>query len=405
MPTTTLLTGASALIDATIVSDRMIMVQQDRITAVGTADDPMINNALTTGSADIIDLGGALVSPGLVDLHVHGAAGAAFEKADTAGVALAHLASCGVTSVMASLASAPMESMLNTSTALDARTKGDAEARLIGVHLEGPFIAVDQCGAHDPQFLISPTADDVARIADLAEVVRQITIAPELIGAVEATRRWSEADILVAAGHSSATAEHLHPCIDAGLRHATHLWSGMGTFFRRGPYRVPGLVEECLASDVLTAEVIADGRHLPPALLEIARRAVGERLIMVSDGTIGTGLPEGTRYQLSTVEAVVDDGVGKIVGQDAFAGSTTDLAQMVRHLHQNVGWPLAEVLDMATRRPADIVGRDDLGRLSPGALADLIILDAQQQVTGTMINGQWIGPAPTAVPTTTRENS
>src|SRR5699024_9642998 len=195
-----------------------------------------------------------------------------------------------------------------------------------------------QCGAHDPAFLGPPDPTSVARIAELAGTVTQVTLAPELDGALAATEAWVKAGILVAAGHSATHAEHLDPCVAAGLSHITHLWSGMGTTIRRGPYRVPGLLEESLASSSLTCEVIADGRHLPPTLLGLARRCVGDRLVAVSDGTIGIGLPEGTRYRISTIECVVDDRVGKVVGQDAFGGSATDLTAMLQYLYRDLGW-------------------------------------------------------------------
>ncbi|MFW6599475.1 N-acetylglucosamine-6-phosphate deacetylase [Propionibacteriaceae bacterium Y2011] len=396
MSSTTVLTGATVALPSELLAEGAVVVVDDVLADVRPATDPMIVELTGRADVEVIDLAGRLLLPGLVDIHVHGANGASFEKAEAAGTALTHLAGRGVTSVMTSLPSAPVDDMLATTRALIDNPSEPQQSRVLGVHLEGPFIAVDQCGAHDPAFLRAPGPDDIARITELAGAISMVTLAPELPGAVEATRAWASAGIIVAAGHSAASAAELGPCRDAGLSHATHLWSGMNLTHRRGPYRVPGLLEECLASD-LTCEVIADGRHLPPVLLEVARRSVGDRLIAVSDGTIGMGLPEGTRFSLSTVEAVVDDQVGKVIGQDAFAGSTTDLTGMVRHLHLELGWPLTEVVAMVTSRPAEIAGvADRLGSITAGLTADLVVLDSDCSPVATMIGGSWVAGNPTS---------
>lgn len=391
--TTLLISGGPIALPSGILDGQVVAVTDGRIEAVLPAADPRVADLADRPGVERHDLAGRLLSPGLIDLHIHGAFGASFEDATVAGTALRGLARRGVTSVMTSLASAPVDAMLATTQQLAEQADREGQSRVLGVHLEGPFIAVDQCGAHDPQFLRAPDPRSIDRITELAGIVSMVTLAPELEGALAATKAWAAAGIIVAAGHSSTHAEDLDPCLDAGLRHATHLWSGMGTTIRRGPYRVPGLLEESLASSTLTCEVIADGRHLPPQLLELARRCVGDRLVAVSDGTIGIGLPEGTRYRISTVEAVVDDGVGKVVGQDAFAGSTTDLTSMVGHLHRTLGWPLHDVLAMVTSRPAAIAGRsEDLGSIAPGRIADLVVLDAELSPVRAMRGGAWLEP-------------
>lgn len=392
---TILFHGGPIALPTGLVDDHAVVVSDDRIDHVLPADSSTVSDVRAGGAVEVIDLAGRTLAPGLVDIHIHGAAGASFEDAEATPTALAHLAQRGVTSVMTSLASAPVDQMLRTSEALAALPDRADQSRVLGVHLEGPFISHEQCGAHDPAFLGAPDPTSVARIAELAGTVTQVTLAPELDGALAATEVWVKAGILVAAGHSATHAEHLDPCIAAGLSHVTHLWSGMGTTIRRGPYRVPGLLEESLASSSLTCEVIADGRHLPPTLLGLARRCVGDRLIAVSDGTIGIGLPEGTRYHISTIECVVDDRVGKVVGQDAFGGSATDLTAMLQYLHRDLGWPLDEVIAMTTGRPAAIAGvADRLGSIAPGLLADLVVLDPDCEPVATLRAGSWVSGLP-----------
>src|SRR5699024_3632722 len=144
-----------------------------------------------------------------------------------------------------------------------------------------------------------------------------------------------------------------------------------------------------------TCEVIADGRHLPPTLLGLARRCVGDRLVAVSDGTIGIGLPKGTRYRISTIECVVDDRVGKVVGQDAFGGLATDLTAMLQYLYRDLGWPLDEVIAMTSSRPAAIAGvADRLGSIAPGLLADLVVLDPDCEPVATLRAGRWVSARP-----------
>jgi N-acetylglucosamine-6-phosphate deacetylase len=218
-----------------------------------------------------------------------------------------------------------------------------------------------------------------------------VTLAPELPGALELIRALSGRGVVMAVGHSEADGDQLQAATGAGLRHITHLWSGQGSLTRRGPWRVPGLLEESLASEGLTAEVIADGRHLPAALLTIARRCLPGRLIVVSDASCGTGLPEGSRYTLGTVQCEVRDGVGVVEGEGSFGGSVTPLNQMVRHLVCDLGWPVDEVVHMTTRIPAAILGlAHRTGAITPGLDADLAVFDENFNAVSTMIGGRWL---------------
>ncbi|MGO1201169.1 MAG: N-acetylglucosamine-6-phosphate deacetylase, partial [Dermabacteraceae bacterium] len=298
------------------------------------------------------------------------------------------LASVGVTSVQASLASDEIPTMAARAQALATwRVQGVAGgAELLGVHLEGPFLAAAQCGAHDPARLRSPSPQDVEAL--VAARPTMVTLAPELPGALAAIHRFAGAGAVVAAGHSDAIGPELIAAVDAGLSHITHLWSGQSSTTRSGPWRVPGLLEESLASQSLTAEVIADGKHLPPALLEIARRCLSDRLIMVSDATSGAGMPAGFRYPLAAVECEVRDGVGMVLGADSFGGSTTTLPGMLRYLHQGLGWPLEEVLAMGTSRPARVAGlQHRKGAIAAGLDADLMVLDEDLQATSVLLRG------------------
>lgn len=343
---------------------------------------------------DTIDVGGRLVAPGLIDLHTHGALGRSFAHTtrEAWDVIRLHLARHGVTSALASVATAGRDDLAR-SLAFHREYDHDAApgATVLGVHLEGPFLAPEQRGAHSAHLLRIPEADDVDWLLATGDALRMITVAPELPGALDLVRRLATAGVIVAAGHSRASDQHLRAAADAGLRHVTHLWSGQSGLTKDGPWRIPGLVEAALASDGLTAEIIADGRHLPPALLRIADRCFGDRLCVVSDASDGTGLPEGTTYRIGDTDCRVGDGVGVVVGADSLAGSVTPLDTMIRHLIVDLAWPVPEVVAMVTQTPAGVLGLGHRkGRIATGYDADLVILDDDYAAWATLAGGTWI---------------
>ncbi|MEV0587280.1 amidohydrolase family protein [Nonomuraea sp. NPDC050310] len=344
------------------------------------------------GGVTRVDVSGLLLTPGLIDLHAHGAAGHGFDEPSAAGyeAVLAAHARFGVATLQASLATAELDRMAET-LAFATRRPGTAPergARLAGVHLEGPFLAPEQAGAHDPGLLRHPSAALVERLL-AAGPPTMVTLAPELPGGLEAVRRFAAAGTVVAIGHSQAHGPLFAAAVEAGVRHLTHLWSGQSGLRREGPWRVPGLLEESLASTGLTAEVIADGRHLPPALLRIAFRCLGGDLAVVSDATPGAGLPDGSPYRLGALDCVVAGGVGVLPGTGSFAGGVTGLDGMLRHLHRDLGLPLGEAVAAATEVPARVLGLRDRGALRPGLAADLALFDEEFTAVATIVAGRW----------------
>jgi len=390
------LTGGRLVLPDRVVEGHALLLRGGRIEAIVRVGD-------LGHDTERVDLAGALVTPGLVDLHTHGALGRSFLDGDDVAFAtiLEEQARHGVTSVLATTSTGPLADIL----AALARTRSwmgreagagaprsVGAARLVGAHVEGPYFAAAQAGAQDPTHLRHPDDGSVDDLLAYADVIRIVSFAPELPGALDLTRRLTALGIVAAAGHAQATDADLDAARAWGLRHVIHLWSGQSTTIRVGPWRRPGLLEATLASDDLSAEVIADGKHLPATLLRLAWRALGpDRLCLVSDATSGAGLPDGTPFRMGEMTYEVADGVGMMLDRSGFAGSTTLLDGMLRVMTEEVGVPLVEAVRMATRTPARVIGlADQRGSLEPGQAADLALFDDSFRHRCTLIDGRLV---------------
>jgi len=265
-------------------------------------------------------------------------------------------------------------------------------SHMLGVHLEGPYFSMAQKGAQDPKNIRTPDDGTPDVLLEHHNVIKIMSYAPELPGALELTARLAKLDIVPAAGHSSAKDEDVLAAIKVGLRHVIHLWSGQSRAVREGPWRKPGLLEASLVFDELTAEMIADNKHLPPTLMKLAYKCKGaDRLCVISDATSGAGMPEGTHFHMGEMEYEVHDGVGMLLDHTRFAGSTTLVNQMVPILTDVAGIPLVEVIRMATLTPARVISLDDRkGSLEAGKDADIAIFEDDFTARRTMIGGQWM---------------
>jgi N-acetylglucosamine-6-phosphate deacetylase len=342
-----------------------------------------------------VDVGGRFISPGFVDIHTHGALGRTFNEPtfDAYETITRENARRGTTSLLATTASAPVSELV---ACLDfCRTwmqRADNGSRLLGMHLEGPYFCAAECGAQNPAHLRSPDDGTPALLLEAADVIKILSYAPELPGALALTSELVERGIVPAAGHSCAVDDKVLLAAERGLSHVIHLWSGQSSTRRVGPWRKAGLLETTLASESFTAEMIADNRHLPRTLMRLAYHCLGpDRLCIISDATSGAGLPEGTPFELAGISCEVRDGVAMVRDGTQFAGSTTFLGQMLPILTEVAGIPLVEAVRMMTRTPARIVGEEKyLGSLEAGKYADLVVLEDDFSVWRTMINGRWV---------------
>jgi N-acetylglucosamine-6-phosphate deacetylase len=367
-----LINGRIVLSDA-IVDDRVLVIERGKIVALAERD--AIGSDVTP-----IDAGGRWITPGLIDIHTHGALGHTFnEPAPEAFEAIcAENARHGVTSLCAALAPAPLPDLIQCFEFIRTwQHSSKTGARVLGAYLESPYTNPAQKGALDPRYLRLPNDGSVADLLDYHDVLRVFMLAPELPGALELVDQINQLGIVPAAGHSSAYDAHVRAAMQHGLRHVTHIWSAMSSVVREGPWRKPGLLEAALVFDTLTVEMIADNKHLPPTLMKLAYKCIGpDRLCAISDATSGAGLPEGSRFVMGGMEYEVGDGVGMMFDRSAFAGSTTLLNEMIPILIDEVGIPLVEAVRMTTLTPARIVGADDRkGSLEAGKDADIVIFD------------------------------
>jgi N-acetylglucosamine-6-phosphate deacetylase len=324
-----------------------------------------------------------LIAPGFVDLQVNGAFGADVGVDPGALDAISRaLPRSGVTAYLPTAISWPLERYAGLFDAVDrARSAG---ARILGVHLEGPFLAPARSGAHDPANL-RPV--DLGALEELLRSghVRVMTLAPELPGALDAIELITRARAVASAGHTDATHDELLRAADAGLTLGTHLFNAMSAL----RHREPGAVGALLSDPRLRTGIITDGIHVHPAAVRVAYRAKGaEQLVIVTDAMQAAGMPDGT-YELSGRRVNVEAGEARL-DDGTLAGAAVTMDEALRRAAAFLELPLEEVIPMATRTPAQALGSERIGRIAPGAEADLVLLGSDGVVEETLVAGETV---------------
>jgi N-acetylglucosamine-6-phosphate deacetylase len=359
-----------------------VHVRDGRIAAVGEGTPPAGPPALRLPPD-------ATLAPGFVDLHVHGGGGAQVGPDPRGVVEVARFhARHGTTGLLATTVPAPEDELVQAVRAVAAaarRPEPDA-ARVLGCHLEGPFLSPARPGALDARHLRAPDAGLLDLLLDAgAGSVQTIVVAPELPGALRLIAAAAAEGVLVALGHSDADYEEALAGVDSGARAVTHLFNAM----RPLHHRDPGLAGAALTTPRVTAELIADGVHLHPAALRLAHAAKGPgRLALITDAMQAAGRPDG-EYRLGAQAIAVTDGEAR-TPDGTLAGSTLTMDRAVALCVQQAGIPLPDALTMASATPAALLGLGELkGRIAPGADADLVVLDDGCRAIGTLIAGHW----------------
>lgn len=341
--------------------------------------------------ASMLDaVGEGTLTPGLVDIHANGAFGVDFADATVAGfhAALAAMARRGTTSVQPTSITAPIPSLLASLDRCQAAQRalaGEPVARILGAHLEGPFLSDARRGAHRVDWLCDPTPDALDPL--LAHpALTMMTLAPERDGALSAIRQLVARGVRVSMGHSDATAEQCTTGADAGASLVTHLFNAMRPF----QHRDPGVPGAALTDHRLVCGLIGDGMHVHPLACRVAFAAAPGRIALVSDSMLLAGMPPGTRLDFGGLPAVLDpDGLARRDG-GTISGAGTLLDEGVRRMIAT-GLDPALVLDAATRVPAAALGRGDLGRIVSGAPADLVLWDDAWQPRRVWMGGVELG--------------
>jgi N-acetylglucosamine-6-phosphate deacetylase len=341
-----------------------------------------------------VDFGEGILAPGFIDIHIHGGAGHDVMEAGADALPPIErlLAAHGVSSYFPTTVTAPMEATLSAlarlADAIDAAEKSsarDLRARPLGIHLEGPFISHKRRGVHPPENLLTPSVAAFDRFWQAARGhIRVLTIAPELPGAVEVIAEASARRVCVSLGHSDADLNAARAGIAAGARHATHTFNAM----RPLDHRDPGILGEVLTDSRLSADIIADGIHLDPIIVELFLKAKGpDAAVLITDATAATGMPDG-RYRLGSLEVEVKDGRCMVGGK--LAGSVLNMDRAVRNVVQFARWELQQAVRLATLNPARVAGVKQGGALEAGAPADLVVLSPSGEVRQTIIRGAGI---------------
>ena len=363
-----------------------------------------IRPAARARGKDVVDLAGNYLAPGFVDLHVHGALGRdTMEASVEAFRAICdYHASGGTTSLLLTTAAAPIKKLVEVLRAVrdwivgaevetprrGVRTAQRAVPTIAGVHVEGPFISKEKCGAQRAEFIQDPSLAAVQRLLEHADVIKRVTIAPELPGALETIENFRKHGISVSGGHSDAWDEDARAAFERGMRSVTHTFNCMSSARRRGVYRVGGLLEFALSEPQISCELIADGHHVSPTLMKMLYRAKGPGgICLVTDATAGAGLPDESRFSLFGNDCLVAGGVCLLSDRSALAGSAARMVDLVRRMVSEVNVPLHEAVAMATQNPAQAIDLQTKGRLRVGADADLVVLSPKLEILRVFTGG------------------
>jgi N-acetylglucosamine-6-phosphate deacetylase len=364
-----------------------LLVQQDRISAVGRISAP-------PGVLER-DLAGYLISPGLIDLQVNGAMGVEVYDGSPRALATVSLAAPphGCTAILPTMISALEPSYYALFNALRSAAPVDG-ARILGLHLEGPFINPPYKGAHPESAIRLPNVDEVRRILTAAEgAVRLWTLAPELPASGSTIELLVEEDVVVAAGHTGLTAHDATSWFDDGIGLVTHLFNSMSPLHHREP-GIPGAVFD---HPTVLFSLIVDGQHVHPAVVRLAWKLARDRLVLITDAAACAGAPDGT-YKFGDREVICHDGLPRLP-DGTLAGSGLTPLEAVLNLVSFTGCSLPTAITAMTERPAQLLGLSDMGRLEEGMLADFLILEPDGRLHETWIDGRLVyaaGPAEAA---------
>jgi N-acetylglucosamine-6-phosphate deacetylase len=371
-----------------IISNGTVIISREKITEVSDS------NVDLPGAIEI-NAHGNYISPGFIDLHVHGGGGYDFmDGTPEAFLEIAKLhARYGTTSMLPTTLTSGKQRLLEALASYEqANAENKMGAQFLGMHIEGPYIAMNQKGAQDPRFIRDPDEKEYEEIVSASNNIKRWSAAPELKGAVKFGRYLRSRGILPSIAHTDATYEEVVKAFESGYTHLTHFYSAMSGVTRVGCSRYAGVIESGYLIDEMTVEIIADGVHLPEPLLKLVYKVKGAgKTALITDAirATGTSAKETILGDLENgVRAIVEDDVAKLPDRSCFAGSVATSDRLVRTMINVAKVPLSETIQMITRTPAAIIGVEDKkGSLASGQDADVVIFDDNITIQKTIIKG------------------
>lgn len=369
------------------IPDPLLVIEDGRIAEISS-----LAGKAAALNVRVIDFGDAVLAPGYLDIHIHGGTGIDVMRASPSELPRLgkFLATKGVTSYFPTTVAAPLdttfaalEDLADAIEASQNTVSDSAQARPLGIHLEGPFLSHKRRGVHPPENLLEPTLAIFDRLWQAARGhVRMMTIAPEIPGAMEVIAEAARRGVCVSIGHSDAEIAIAKEAVAAGARHATHTFNAM----RPLDHRSPGIIGEVLSDDRISADMICDGIHVAPEVVKVFLHAKGrDRAVLITDAISATGMPDG-QYQLGPIQVDVKD--GKCTANDSLAGSVLTMDRAVRNVTKFSEWDLRDAVRAASANPAQSVGLSgEYGTLTAGARADFTVLSPDGEVLKTIVGG------------------
>ena len=372
-----------------IIENGTILVTGETITAVSEQN-------IDAEDAIEINANGKYVAPGFIDIHVHGGGGHDFmDGNESAFLKIAELhARYGTTAMLPTTLTSSKEELLQTLAIYEiAKEKNINGAQFLGMHLEGPYIAMAQRGAQDPRYIREPDPVEYREIVSSTSCIKRWSSAPELNGSMELGRYLQSKNILPAIAHTDAIYEEVLEAFENGYTLVTHLYSAMSGVTRRNAFRYAGVIESAYIIDEMDVEIIADGIHLPPPLLKLVYKIKGaDRIALITDAMRAAGMPEGESVLGSLhngLKVIVEDGVAKLPDRTSFAGSVATTIRLLKTMVLMADVPLIDAVKMLTSTPARILNiMDKKGELTPGKDADIVIFDKEFTIQTTIIKGK-----------------
>ncbi len=385
----TMITNGKIITPFRMIEVGGVLVEGDKIKDIVETD---VDHNLP--DTQYINAKGNYISPGFIDMHVHGGGNADVMNGTVESILTmcATHARFGTTAIVPTTPAAPWKDIYRAIDAVKDAQPEKEGARILGVHLEGPYLSQAESGAQNPSFILNPNPADYLKVLDYWNGILIMSAAPELDGGLRLGRELRKRGILASMGHSNANYSEVLKALENGYTHVTHFYSGCSMMHRENAYRIAGLVESGYLMDELTVEIIVDGRHLPPSLLKLIYKIKGaDRTALVTDGIAYSGVPmEDQQKSIFScgMEIIYDDEVMKLKDRTSFAGSVATTNRLVRNMVHLAEVPLIQAVKMASYVPAKILKIDHKkGSLSIGKDADILIFDNNIDIKMTMVEG------------------